>query len=68
MILQKSFQYVDLLSMLETVVLLILFIYLETVILFWGSLINTNFKRTAFIQNRDVFLQYKYLLSLFLSI
>ncbi len=49
--LQKSFQYVDLLSVLETVVLLILFIYLEPVIHYWGSLMNILFKRTAFIKN-----------------
>ncbi len=28
---------------------------LSLLILFWGSLINKKLKRTAFIQNRDVF-------------
>ncbi len=43
----------NLLSMLETAVLLISL--LEPVILFGGSLINKKFKRSVFIQNRDVF-------------
>ncbi len=66
MILQKSFWNAELLSVLLIYVLLInMLIYSETVVLlniflepvtfFFDSLINKKLKRTAFIQNRNIF-------------